>query len=143
MDYAIRAISRRSHSVHELREKLKKRKEHNKENEDKIINRLGELNLLNDEDYIRRTIENSINLNPQGPRKIAQRLYRKGIPTKVTNSVWDSLNINEKEVALKALEKFNRVQKPMSPKKLYQKRTRFLASRGFSPSIVFSLNEDI
>lgn len=138
MDYAMRALSRRAHTVQEMREKLKKRPMHTADHENQIIARLKELNLLNDEEYVRRRIENAVNFKRQGLRKVMQRLYPKGIPTKQTQQIWDSMKIDERAVAQAALKKMKSL-KDLPKAKRYQKRAQFLASRGFSVEVVFDL----
>lgn len=148
MDYAMRALSRRSHTVHELRVKLKKRTQHqtnnlafdqNNNNIEKIILRLKELNLLNDDEYIRRAIENATSFKLQGLMKVAQSLHLKGIAIENTKRIWNSMKINEKEVAKLALKKIQKRVSKLPQAKRFNKRAQFLASRGFSVGIVFEL----
>ncbi len=61
MDYAMRALSRRAHTVHEMGTKLKKRPQYTPALEQKVVMRLTELNLLNDDDFTRNLIENAVN----------------------------------------------------------------------------------
>lgn len=139
MEYALRALSRRAHTIHEMREKLKKRPHHAKELEDQVVDRLIELNLLNDEAYIKRYIESATTLRLQGHFKVKQKLFIKGIPFEMTQQIWKEMKIPELEVAKKALKKVEkRFQKEPAAKR-FNKRARFLASRGFSPDIVLDL----
>lgn len=107
--------------------------------EEKVISRLIELNLINDEDFIRRTISDAVNCRFHGRMNVVKRLRLKGISVKDTKRVWDSMDIEEKEVAKKALhrarKRFQRVEKD----KLFNKRAQFLASRGFPAEVVFEL----
>ncbi len=52
MEYALRALSRRAHTTHELKDKLKKRPQHTAQLETAVINRLLELKLFDDEDFL-------------------------------------------------------------------------------------------
>ncbi|MBU0981882.1 recombination regulator RecX [Patescibacteria group bacterium] len=153
MDYALRALSRRAHTVHEMREKLLKKlttpgeaiertnesATNPKNNIEKVISRLRELNLLNDEAYITRYIESATSFRLQGQFRVAQKLFEKGIPYEETRRIWDQMNISEEKIAQKALQKLTPRLKGLSPQKRYQKSGQFLASRGFSPSIVFDI----
>ena len=145
MDYSMRALSRRAHTIHEMETKLKKRPQYTPALEQKVIMRLTELNLLNDDDFTRNLIENAVNFRFQGRLKIMYRLYRKGVPRKKANEIWGSMEIAEREVAVKALRKskkrFEKIAQN-SPKKLISKRAQFLAARGFSPSIVFQVAKE-
>jgi SOS response regulatory protein OraA/RecX len=139
MDYALRALSRRAHTVHEIRDKLKKRPHYNPECEQQIVARLIELNLLNDELYVHRAIETAVNLRYQGLYKVAERLKRKGIPYEKVEMQWKAMDISEREVAEKALKKIAKRLTRVPKEKHYQKKAQFLASRGFSPPIIFDL----
>ncbi len=139
MEYAMRALARRAHTAHELQVKLRKRQHHSPENEARIIARLKELNLLNDEDYVRRSIEQASQYSHQGRFKIAQKLKHKGIPYKTTDLIWNDMNIDEKAVAKNALKKIQKRIKDLPAQKRRSKRAQFLAGRGFPPSIVFEL----
>jgi len=139
MDYSLRAISRRAHSTHEIREKLKKRPHHTQAHEDRIISRLIELNMLNDTDYIRRTIEYCTQLRGYGYFKIAQRLQQKGLPTDEVKHIWDDMKIPEEKIAKEALKKIQKRLTRVDKQQRIQKRIQFLKSRGFASNIVFKL----
>lgn len=139
MNYALRALSRRAHTVHEMRTKLKKRPHYRPEYENAIIERLQELNFLNDEAYVERAIESASEVRHQGLYKLAERLKLKGIPFKLVESKWRAMQLNEREIAEAALRKLNAKLLNVPREKHYQKRAQFLASRGFSPEIIFEL----
>jgi regulatory protein len=139
MDYAMRALGQRAHTESELRKKLKKRPHHTDKFEVQIIDRLKDLNLLNDEDFIKRTIEDAINFRYHGRLKVVQKLQHKGIPKKQTKAIWTSMKIDEKKVASAALKKAGKRFAKTPKEKLYHKRLQFLAARGFSAAVVFDL----
>lgn len=139
MDYAMRALSRRAHTGFELREKLKKRPNHTPQLEDRVLTRLQELNLINDENYVRSAIEEASKYKLQGRYKLASRLQRKGIPFKDTEVLWNDAQISERELAEEALKRAQKRFANVPQEKLYQRRAQFLASRGFSPEIIFEL----
>jgi regulatory protein len=139
MDYAMRALSRRAHTTFELSEKLKKRYQYSQPLAAQVIARLQELNLLNDQNYIRTAIEQTTRFRLQGRLKVASRLYKKGISMKETEEIWNSMELPERELALQALERAQKRFARVPQEKLYQKRAQFLASRGFSPEIIFEL----
>ena len=139
MDYAMRSLGRRAHTTSELRDKLKKRPLHNEVLESAIITRLEELDLLNDEKFTRNLIEDAVNYKFHGRMKVGQKLHTKGISFKELNRIWNEMEINEKEIAKNALARAQKRFKSLPKDKLYQKRAQFLASRGFSPEIVFEL----
>jgi len=139
MDYTLRALGRRAHTVHEIKIKLRKRPHHTPEFEQAIVTRLLELNLLNDEAYVKRAIESAAEFRHQGMYKVAERLHRKGITFKEVERQWKAMNLDEKTIAEKALKKLEKKLDRYPKEKHYQKRAQFLAARGFSPNIIFDL----
>lgn len=139
INYSMRALSRRAHTSFELREKLKKRPNHTPQLEDQVLTRLQELNLINDETYVRNAIEEATRFKLQGRYKLASRLQRKGIDFKDTETLWKESEISEKELATEALKRAAKRFAKVPPEKLYQRRAQFLASRGFSPELIHSI----
>lgn len=139
MDYALRALSRRAHTIHEMMEKLKKRPAYSETRAKNIIERLKELKFLDDEAYIQRAIEQAVHFHFHGRHRVAQKLYQKGISPKKLDEAWDAMSINEQEVAENALRKLAPKLRRLPSEKHYNKKVQFLSSRGFSSSIVFEL----
>lgn len=142
MQYAMRALGRRAHTVHEMRTKLKRREQHTPELEEAVIWRLTELKLLDDQAFVTRMIEDAVDYRFQGPYKIKQRLLQKGIHPDIFQHIWDEMKICEADIARDALKKFNRKHAKLDKFKAYEKRARYLASRGFSPSLIYDLAKD-
>lgn len=139
MNFALKALSFRSHTTHELREKLKKRSEHSSEREKQVIERLQELNMLDDERYVERALEAAHQRKFHGPLKAASLLLKKGIPTEQTLKIWKEMHLSERELAEAALNRAQARFIALPKQKAFERRVRFLASRGFSPEIIFEL----
>jgi regulatory protein len=139
MDYAMRSLSRRAHTELEIRQKLQKRPHHTEAHENKIVARLIDLNLINDQAYIDRQLEMAANVNYQGPYRAAQRMKKRGITLEQVKERWSVLKLNEEEIAKKALKKLEKKLERIPKEKHYDKRAQFLSSRGFSAPIVFEL----
>lgn len=139
MDLALRALTRRPHTSFELQEKLKKNKVFTPELGGQVQERLKELKLLNDEEFIQRTIENDSAVRLHGFLKIAQKLHKKGIPFQKTEEVWHSLSIDQETLAIEALQRTQKRTQNLPKDKRLARRSRFLASRGFPPEIIFKL----
>ena len=131
LNYALRALAKRSLTSMEVREKLRKRPGFTFEIAETVLSRLKELSLINDENYIKIYIDNSLRLKPQGLFRIANKLKLKGIPHEDTKKIWESFAPSQYELAQNALNKI--------PNKRPDQKARFLASRGFSPDIIYKL----
>lgn len=142
MNYAMRTLARRAHTVHELRGKLQKRPYHSSELEEQVIKRLQELKLLDDEAYVRRRLEEAAHFKHEGYLKVASKLAHKGISLDETKSAWRALELPEKDIARAALAKAEKRFRNVPQEKLYQKKVQFLAARGFDPSVIFELAKE-
>lgn len=142
MNYAMRALTRRAHTVSEMEKKLAKRPHFEPKLAKQVIARLLEIKLLDDEAYIHRFIESATEFRHQGLHKVAQRLQKKGIPYKQVQQIWEGMKIDEKALAQAALKKYEKRLHNTPKEKRYQKRAQHLASRGFSPQVVYALAKD-
>jgi SOS response regulatory protein OraA/RecX len=145
MDYALWSLTRRAHTVHELRQKLRKRENHCLEDEENVVKRLIDLNLLNDKDFILNSFQQALRLKKNGPKKVIYKLKTKGIPLEDSQQIWRGMGAKnlEKEAASEALDKWIQrflLNTPLDQRqKAWQKCTRNLIGRGFSPDLIFEL----
>lgn len=91
---ALWLISYRDHSVGELRQKLSK--DFGEEAVEKVIERLTELNLLNDESFAKKYAE-SLSQKHLSQRQIQQKLRLKGIDRDLSVETVEDLELDEKE----------------------------------------------
>jgi len=130
-------LSRREHSVGELKTKLKKfDPAYNDLNE--VIEKLLESNFLNDERFAEAFIRSKSN-SGYGPNYISQYLRKKGISSEQYDMY--SLEIDWEDKCLSQFKKKSR-NKELNHKEK-EKILRFLAYRGFSYEIIKNaLKED-
>lgn len=124
--------------------------------EDLVLSRLIELKLIDDVAFVKRQIENAQNFKHEGYLKTAFRLKKKGISVSETKKYWQATMPDETKIAAAALAKFDKKNKISAElnmqqsrtenfdrasisHKLFQRRARFLASRGFSPDVIYKL----
>lgn len=138
-DYALRALSKRAHTVYELRQKLRRRKEYNSSAEESVIQRLLELNYLNDEDYLKRIIEKNHEFRFDSRHKFKQLALKKGLSLESFEQEWEVQTPNERELARKALQKRERRWEGLNSEERFKKQVNFLAYKGFSSQIIFDL----
>jgi regulatory protein len=128
-------LSRRPHSLMELREKLTK-KDFPPETIGAVLETLCCQGYLNDEEVSLRWALTLVRTRGWGREKIFYYLLKKGISRdiieQVQSTVWQEFN--EEEVARKAIEKRFPAQ-GASP--LLGKRVSFLKSRGFSSEVIY------
>lgn len=103
---ALKMINRKMRSEKEIRQSLK---DVSKKDIDKIIDKLKEINLLNDEVYAESYVNDKVNLSLDGPYKIKKEL---------------ELNDIESEYINKALEKFTQDLIDEKLKKLINKKIK-------------------
>jgi regulatory protein len=136
-EVAIGLLSRREHSVLEIKQKLKLRGFTDDEI-DQSVERLLENNLLSEE----RFTESYINMRKHrgfGPLRIANELRERGVDSGLVDSCMDKENSEWKQVMRQQYEKKYGEQ----PAKEYAeqvKRSKYLQSRGFPLDWVFKIN---
>lgn len=141
MDYALWLLGRKQYTVAEIRERFARRKtwrgcelptvaEINA-----VIARLRELGYLDDALYARNFIETRTRLRPKGVFGLRTELLRKGIAMEIAREALDAAAIDEEVLALEALSRKRRGFTG-DRRQVWQKKARFLASRGFSPETI-------
>lgn len=130
---ALKFLSYRPRSEHEVRERLKKKKVENPLVE-KIISKLKEKRFINDEEFVRWWIESRINFKHRSIRLIKLELKQKGIDQELIERMINDkgLMINDLDQAEKLTEKRIKRYKDLPKNKIYEKLGRYLASKGFN-----------
>lgn len=139
LNFAMRALTARAYTEAEMRTKLQKKEFITKELEDAVIERLKDLKFLDDISLVSTSLLTASRIKLEGHIKVASKLSKKGIPFKKTEEIWRDLEINEREVAINALKKAEKRFIGLDKEKTFQKKVRFLASKGFSPELIFEL----
>lgn len=138
LDFALKSLSRRDHTVSELKGKLKKRRPYSVAAEERVVQRLKELNYLNDKAYVERAIQ-TLPFKKMGPKKLAYKLAQKGLSQALVKNALESADIDENQLAQASLSKIQSKLKTLSPEKRYEKVYRYLMGRGFSHGVAFEL----
>ena len=120
-------LSRREHSIKEIKEKLSARFE-NKEIIESVIEKLSDNNLVNNMRYAEAYVS-ARKRKGFGPKKIAFELSSKGVDESLTNSVIIEEGDWESAAKLAFSKKFKDGPSPDTKEKLKQKS--FLKNRGF------------
>jgi len=136
-EVAIGLLSRREHSILEIKRKLKQKSFEDDEIE-QVVQRLLENNLLSEE----RFTESYINMRKRkgyGPVRIAQELRQRGVGEDFFESFLDRGNVEWRHVMQRQHEKKygNELADEYAEK---VKRAKYLQGRGFPLDWVFKLN---
>lgn len=133
--YATFLLSKREYSVYKISSKLKE-KGYESDDIAKAIDRLQELKYLDDNRFCDAFIRSKKNGNGWGESRIRLELKMKhGVDENIINELMPEYDF-EKEKLKRYIKKFGKTTP--ADNKDYQKRARFLASKGFSfklPSI--------
>jgi regulatory protein len=135
--YALRALMRRAHSVHEMRKALERRCEE----ADLVraeLDRLKQQNHLDDARYARDFARSRAAGRRQGRFRIAQELRRRGVPDRHIDAALDEVFTTHDEAALlrQRLErKLRSARGPLDERRLAA-LYRSLVRAGFSPDQV-------
>ncbi len=136
---ALRALMRRAHSIHQMREYLELRAEE-KEHATQVIARLREQNYLDDARYALEFARSHANSRRQGRFRIARELRTRGVPDRYIESALDAVFDETDEAALirtRLQHLLSRNRKPLDRRKLASIYGSLLRS-GFSGDAIRS-----
>jgi regulatory protein len=136
---ALRALMRRAHSIHQMREYLEIRAEE-KDHAAQVIARLREQNYLDDARYALEFARSHANSRRQGRFRIARELRTRGVPDRYIESALDSVFDETDEATLirtRLKRLLSRNQKPLDRRKLASIYSSLLRA-GFSGDAIRS-----
>jgi len=137
LQYSIRLLSRKDYTVKNLRDKLEKRYPQFPAAQ-KVIDKLIELNYLDDVRFARSFARSRLIQRLWGPRKVIFELVKRGIDKVSVQQAVDSvLHDYPREGLLdKAFQKWVRTHGNVIQMKDLQKLNRYLLQKGFDPETI-------
>lgn len=142
MNTAVRLLSRRNHTEHELRQKLRQRG-FESEIIARVISECKRFNYINDEETARIYLR-ELRSKGRGIRGIRFEMKKKGIRDDIIDTALDENHsaADELESAAKAFQKkFISLNREKDIRKKREKIFRFLLLRGFSASVIAEIME--
>ena len=141
LQYALFILSKKRYTCLEVQKKmkqfLKKHKLEDAEATARVIERLKELNYLNDQEYARDYVSDRIKFRPRGKFLLKRELNLKGIAPEITMAVLSHIDVDEFEMALELLGKKRFDFGGGVNNKEKARAFRFLASKGFNKEIIY------
>lgn len=134
---ALRALMRRAHSIHQMREYLNLRAE-DKELVSNVIARLREMNYLNDERFAAEFARQHAQFRKQGRFRIARELRTRGVPDRHIDAALDSVFAETDEAAsvrTRLKRKLAHVRGALDQRKLASVYSSLLRA-GFSSDVI-------
>jgi regulatory protein len=134
---ATRALMRRAHSIHEMREYLGRRAQ-DQESISPVIARLREHNYLDDERYALNYARQHANSRRQGRFRIARELRGRGVPDRHIDAALDAVFAETDEAALVRLRlkrALANLRGPIEQRKIAS-LYRSLLRAGFSSDVI-------
>ncbi|EKE15109.1 MAG: hypothetical protein ACD_12C00146G0009 [uncultured bacterium] len=110
---------------------------------DKVIDHLIELKFLDDKIFIDFLVNSRTKTKVKGIFAIKQELYRFGVDKELINEYFSNTEINEEELAKKALTRRWEIIKALPKQKRFEKAISFLGRRGFNYDISKKAIEDL
>ncbi len=138
-ELSFRLLTRRQHSILELKRKLALKK-FSPENVEIIISELLERNYLDDKKFAEKYTDEKLKNNKSGLVKIKAELFKKGIEKRIVDEVLSKfLNSNliiENALQIAMYKMKSTLYSKAEPKKKKEKLFRFLVSKGYSSEII-------
>jgi regulatory protein len=110
---------------------------------DKVIDHLIELKFLDDKVFIDFLVRSRTATKVKGIFAIKQELNRFGVEKELIDEYFSNTEINEEELAEKALTRRWEIIKTLPKQKRFEKAINFLARRGFNYDISKKAFEDL
>ena len=134
---SLRALMRRAHSIHEMKEYLERRVE-DKELVAPVIARLRELKYLDDARYALDYARNHAQLRRQGRFRIARELRGRGVPDRHIEAALDAVFAETDEATLvraRLKRRLSNIRGPLDERK-FASLYRSLLRAGFSSDVI-------
>ena len=134
----------RSRSEKEIRDRLWKylqKKDHPaSEIKERVIERLTEMNVIDDKAFAQWLVESRMRYNVKGPQSIRYELKKYGVSESIIDEVLKTYSASDEREKAKALveKKLLTLREP-HPQKQKKKIFDFLARRGFNPQTIYSI----
>lgn len=136
---AYRYLSYRPRSITELKRQLVN-KGYKETTVDQVIDRLSELELIDDMAFARYWVEQRETFKPRGRRALRYELYQKGIDRQIVDMV--VAEVDETVSAKKAARKKAKLWRELPEEQFYEKLGNYLKRRGFSYEIARSVTQE-
>jgi regulatory protein len=144
MDKAMNLLSRRGHSRKELFDKLFKRG-FSKRVIMQTLSECERLNFINDFDFAESYLA-ELRAKGYGIYRIKNAMFKKGVPSAILKELIENGTDNEEDERERAMEALKRkmktLEKESEPRKRKEKAYRFLAGRGFSMDVIYSVYDE-
>lgn len=141
LQYAISLISKKRYTCAEIDKKLqqffKKRELEEIDSPEKVIERLKELDYLDDFQYAKDYLSDRIRFKPRGFFLLKRELKLKGVPSNILEDLMAETDVDELEMALQLLQKRGLKDVENLSEKEKARGYRFLASKGFNKEIIY------
>lgn len=142
---ANRMLARRQHAVRELETKLMAR--FDREPVGRVIERLGELGYLNDEEFAREYARQRFGRSPRSSLSVIVELEGRGVDRDIAGRAVDGVledeGLSDEALAESAARKKMAALGPRSAGQLKAKVYAFLAARGFSRTVARRIVLDV
>lgn len=110
---------------------------------DKVINHLIELKFLDDKEFINYLVTSRTRTKIKGVFAIKQELFKYGVEKELIDEYFAKIEINEEELAKKALIRRWEIIKTLPKQERFEKAMSFLQRRGFNFEISKKAFEDL
>lgn len=138
-NYALYVLGCKDYTSSEIVKKLRQ-KEYSEETIDKIILKLKNYGMIDDEKYIDRYVNDCLNLKKYGSRKILFNLKSKGIQSDVINNTSISNEVQFSNAYMLAFKRSNILgENPNKKEKIF----RYLLSKGYDYELISNVIREI
>ncbi|MBU1992461.1 MAG: regulatory protein RecX [Patescibacteria group bacterium] len=143
MEYSLKLLSKRRLTIHEMDLRLRKRNVGEEEDIVRVLERLQELDYLDDALYATDFIKDRMKFRPRGILLLKHDMYKKGLLKDVIEDAILSSDIDEEKIARVVAETRAGRLRSLPLFKRKQKLVFFLRSRGFAANTIYKVVDGI
>lgn len=136
-NYCFRILGLKPYTELEMRKKIQGRfKDIDQKTVNEILEKLKELNYVNDLQFAVNYINYRNTLSPRGKFVLTQELKKKGVAEDLIKNAFAEIEVDEFALARRLFEHKAKSLESLEPQKRKEKMMRFLLSRGFSYDVI-------
>lgn len=135
LDKLLRFATVRPRSEKEIKDYFRRKEVHESLHRE-LLEKLRHFELLDDVKFAKWWVEQRIEFKSKSKRVIKQELLQKGIDRNIIEDVLEETKIDEEKMARELIEKKMYKWKNLQPREAKQKRSQYLAGKGFGWDVI-------
>ncbi len=135
LDKLLKFATVRARSEREIRDYFRRKKVHESLHQD-LFNRLKHFELIDDKKFAEWWVKQRQEFSPRAKRFVNYELRMKGVKKEIIDEILSKTTVDEEKIARELLEKKSYKWKNLPARQSRQKKSQYLAGKGFSWEVI-------